>query len=42
MRMELSNVKESVAEKINIWCVKNKKTKGQWAEIAHNSLVNKT
>jgi hypothetical protein len=41
MRFEISNVDEKVVKRIKKWCIENNKKHGNWAEIAHNALVNK-
>lgn len=41
MRFELSSVNEKVAKKIKKWCIDHDKTQGEWAEMAHNALINK-
>jgi len=41
MRMEISNIDPKTAERIKIYCIKNKIHKGTWAKKAHESLLNK-
>lgn len=41
MRFELSNVDEKVAKRIKKYCIDKGITQGEWAEMAHNALVNK-
>lgn len=30
---------EKLIQKIRVWCVRNSKTHGEWAEIAHKALT---
>lgn len=41
IRFEISSISETAKKRIQKWCIDNNKTQGEWAEMAHKSLINK-